>query len=61
VTRLHFELNGVLAGSELRRQIVELGMVPAPNRSPEQLQDFINAEMLRWGKVVQQAGLAGSE
>ena len=36
-------------------------MVPAPNRSPEQLQGFINAEMLRWGKVVQQAGLAGSE
>ena len=61
VTRLHFELNGVLAAPELRRQIVELGMVPAPNRSPEQLQDFINAEMLRWGKVVQQAGLAGSE
>jgi hypothetical protein len=54
-------VNGVLAASELRRQIVELGMVPAPNPSPEQLQGFINAEMLRWGKVVQQAGLAGSE
>ena len=36
-------------------------MVPAPNRSPERLPDFINAEMLRWGKVVQQAGLTGSE
>ena len=28
-------------------------MVPVPCRSLEQLQDFINAEMLRWGKVVQ--------
>jgi hypothetical protein len=56
-----FKWIAYLAALELRRQIVELGMVPAPNRSPEQLQDFINAEMLRWGKVVQQAGLAGSE
>ena len=26
-------------------------MVPVPCRSLERLQDFINAEMLRWGKV----------
>jgi tripartite-type tricarboxylate transporter receptor subunit TctC len=28
---------------------------------PDQLQDFINTEMARWGKVVQTAGLAGSQ
>ena len=36
-------------------------MIPAPNRSPAELQAFIDSEMVRWSKVVQQAGLAGSE
>ena len=29
--------------------------------SPEELQRFIDSEIARWGKVVQQAGLAGTE
>jgi len=28
---------------------------------PEELQRFIDGEIVRWGKVVQQAGLAGTE
>jgi tripartite-type tricarboxylate transporter receptor subunit TctC len=36
-------------------------MIPGEPSSPEQLQRFINGEIARWGKVVQQAGLAGTE
>jgi hypothetical protein len=31
------------------------------NPSVEGLQNFVKAEIVRWGKVVQQAGLAGTQ
>jgi tripartite-type tricarboxylate transporter receptor subunit TctC len=61
VERLHAALDDILTESEVQEQISKLGMVPAPNRSPAELQQFIDSEIMRWGKVVQQAGLAGSE
>ncbi len=61
VTRLNAELNSVAALPEVQQQIIKLGMIPGGSSSPEQLQRFINSEMERWGKVVQQAGLAGTE
>jgi len=36
-------------------------MLPFENRSVEGLQDFVESETVRWGKIVQQAGIAGSE
>jgi tripartite-type tricarboxylate transporter receptor subunit TctC len=36
-------------------------MIPGKSSSPEELQRFIDSEIARWGKVVQQAGLAGTE
>jgi tripartite-type tricarboxylate transporter receptor subunit TctC len=36
-------------------------MIPGGASSPTQLQGFIDSEIARWGKVVQQAGLAGTE
>ena len=61
VTRLNSELNSVAALPDIQQQIIKLGMIPGGTTTPEQLQRFINSEMERWGKVVQQAGLAGSE
>ncbi|MBV8743751.1 MAG: hypothetical protein JO134_01770, partial [Xanthobacteraceae bacterium] len=54
-------LDDILTESDVQEQISNLGMIPAPNRSPAELQAFIDSELVRWGKVVQQAGLAGSE
>ena len=61
VARLYAELSSVLAQDGLRKQIAELGMVPAKSPPPDQLQGFINAERIHWGEVVTQAGLAASE
>jgi len=61
VARLRGALDDILTESDVQEQISKLGMVPAPNRSPAELQQFIDSEIVRWGKVVQQAGLAGSE
>jgi tripartite-type tricarboxylate transporter receptor subunit TctC len=46
---------------EIKQQMINFGMIPAGNPSPEELQRFINSEIVRWGKVVHQAGIAGSQ
>ena len=51
----------VTALPDVQQQIIKLGMIPGGSASPEELQAFIDSEMPRWGKIVQQAGLAGSE
>jgi len=61
VNRLNADLVAVLASPDVQQQIIRLGIVPAQPASPAGLQKYINSEMERWGKVVQQAGLAGTE
>jgi tripartite-type tricarboxylate transporter receptor subunit TctC len=61
VGKLQVALNAALALPEIQQQIIKLGMIPGAAASGEELQRFIASEMARWGKVVQQAGLAGSE
>jgi tripartite-type tricarboxylate transporter receptor subunit TctC len=61
VSKLQTALTAVLAMPDVQRQIVNLGMIPSSISSPEELERFIGSEIARWGKVVAQAGLAGTE
>jgi tripartite-type tricarboxylate transporter receptor subunit TctC len=61
VDRLHAELKFVVALPEVQQQIISLGMAPVSSPPPEKSQSFINSEMARWGKIVEKAGLAGTE
>jgi len=44
-----------------REQTIKLGMIPVTSPSLAQLKGFLPKEIARWGKLVQQAGIAGSE
>ncbi len=61
VDKLHADFKAVLAMPEVKEQIAKTGMVPMDDLSIAALQQFIKAEIDRWGKVVQQAGIAGSQ
>ena len=61
VARLHVELKAIIGSAEIQDQILKLGMLPATNSSREELQPFINSEIERWGKIVRQVGLAGTQ
>jgi tripartite-type tricarboxylate transporter receptor subunit TctC len=61
VSRLYAAFKSAMELADVQDQIIKLGMVPVQSDAPEALQGYINSEMTRWGKVVQQAGLAGSE
>lgn len=60
VNRLHAELKAVMAAPDMKEQMAKIGMIAVDSPSPEQLAAFIGSEVTRWGKIVQQAGIAGS-
>jgi tripartite-type tricarboxylate transporter receptor subunit TctC len=60
VNRLHTEFKAVMAMPEVEKQLATIGMVPIISPSPEELRVFISTAVERWGKIVQQAGLAGA-
>src|SRR5262249_2261718 len=61
VNKLNAELKAIVASPEGQQQIIGFGMQPVDSPSPDELKTFLQTEIARWGKVVQQAGLAGSE
>jgi tripartite-type tricarboxylate transporter receptor subunit TctC len=61
VDRLHAEVNAIIAGADVQKQMIEIGLVPAAAVAPSQLQRFLESEIVYWGKIVHQAGAAGIE
>lgn len=61
VDRLHAELKKQLSAPDVAAQIAKTGMLPMATPTVEELQAFVKSEIARWGKVVQQAGIAGSQ
>src|SRR5262245_31624357 len=61
VDKLHVEAKGIVAAPDVHQQLIGLGVIPISSPPPAELARYVKSEMARWGKVVQQAGLAGSE
>ena len=61
VDKLHAELKAIVAIPEIGSQMIKLGTVPLDSPPPAEQQRFIDAEIVRWAKVVEQAGIAGTE
>jgi tripartite-type tricarboxylate transporter receptor subunit TctC len=60
VDRLHAEFKTILGLPDVQQQINRTGVVPVVSPSLGELARFVETERSRWGKVVKQAGLAGS-
>jgi len=61
VAKLNLELNAAVAMDNVRTRMRDIGMDPVGTGTPEQLQQFLRTEIARWGKVVEEAGIAHSE
>jgi tripartite-type tricarboxylate transporter receptor subunit TctC len=61
VAKLHTELKNVLATPALREQIAKLSLLPLETPSIDDMRAFVKSEIVRWGKVVDAAGIAGTE
>ena len=61
LTRLNAEVNAIVNTAEVKQQLVNLGLNPIGRGSLDELDAFVKAEVARWSKVVEEAGIGGSE
>ena len=61
IDALHGAIKRGLATPDVTAQIAKLGLLPMDSPSVADMQTFVQSEIVRWGKVVVQAGIAGTE
>jgi tripartite-type tricarboxylate transporter receptor subunit TctC len=61
VDRLHAEVQAIMATPQVQQRFIDLGNIPLVSPPPAELQRYVRSEIVRWGKVVEKAGLKGSE
>jgi tripartite-type tricarboxylate transporter receptor subunit TctC len=61
VDRLSGEIRAIMSDTSVTEALVKDGAIPQVSPSPDVMRRFVESEIVRWGKVVEQAGLAGSE
>src|SRR5271166_6887001 len=59
--KLNVEVNAIVHAEEIARQFAALGIVPVGKGSLDELSAFVKSETVRWAKVIQDAGLAGTQ
>jgi len=50
-----------VASQEFAQKVAQMGLIPIDSPPPDALQRFLEAEIARWGKLVQDVGIAGTE
>jgi tripartite-type tricarboxylate transporter receptor subunit TctC len=61
VSILNREVRTIFSDPDVRQELSRRGMGPRVTGSPEQLNEFVSAEIRRWGPIVQRAGVAASQ
>jgi tripartite-type tricarboxylate transporter receptor subunit TctC len=61
VAKLNGELNAIVALDDTRARLADLGMNPIGVGNPQELQRFLQDEIVRWGNIVVAAGIAHTE
>jgi tripartite-type tricarboxylate transporter receptor subunit TctC len=61
VDKLFAHIREIMSDPAVTEALVRDGAIPQISPTPEEMRGFVEREITRWGKVVEQAGLAGSE
>jgi tripartite-type tricarboxylate transporter receptor subunit TctC len=61
LNRLNTELRAIMSDAAIQKDFSDRGLVPLVSGPPDELQRFVKSEIVRWAKVVEQAGAAGSQ
>lgn len=61
IDRLHAELKRIMLDPEMREKISAMGLIPNDTPSVEEMRSYIQSERLKWGAMVKQLGLEGSQ
>jgi tripartite-type tricarboxylate transporter receptor subunit TctC len=61
IVRLHAEMKRIMQDPEMQAKIAALGLIPYDSPSIEDMRSYIQSERLKWGAMVKQLGLEGSQ
>ena len=61
VDTLYGNIREIMSDPSVTDTLVKDGTIPQVSPPPDEMKRFVASEITRWGKVVEQAGLAGSE
>jgi tripartite-type tricarboxylate transporter receptor subunit TctC len=61
IARLNAEIRAIVTDPQIETTLVREGTIPQATPGPDELKEFVKTEIVRWGKIVQDAGIAGSE
>ena len=56
INKVNAEMKRAIANAEFRKHLESIGMEPASS-TPEELGDMIHSELVRWSKVIRDAGI----
>ncbi len=61
VDQLHAEMKRIMEAPEMRAKVAALGLIPNESPTIEAMRSYIQSEHLKWGTMVKQLGLEGSQ
>jgi tripartite-type tricarboxylate transporter receptor subunit TctC len=61
VDKLADNIREIMSDPSVTDALLKDGALPQLSPSPAEMKRFVESEIVRWGKVIEQAGLAGSE
>jgi len=61
IDRLHAEMKRIMQAPEMRAEISALGLILNDLPSIDDMRSYIASEHLKWGAMVKQLGLEGSQ
>jgi tripartite-type tricarboxylate transporter receptor subunit TctC len=54
-------VHAIFSEPEVTQELTSRGMGPQVTGSPEQLRDYVKAEIARWSPIVERAGVARTQ
>jgi tripartite-type tricarboxylate transporter receptor subunit TctC len=61
IDKLYRAVVDIMRDEAVKESLVRAGAIPQVSPPPAALKDFVKDEIVRWGKVVERAGIAGSQ
>jgi tripartite-type tricarboxylate transporter receptor subunit TctC len=59
--KVHAEMKRIMAAPDMREKIAAVGLIPNDSPSIEEMRGYIASEHVKWGALVKQLGLEGSQ
>jgi len=61
VDRLNADFKAIVAAPEMQQAMVKLGLIPNVTAPADELKRYLDEEIGRWGKLVKDVGIAGTQ